>query len=164
VPWCPRFTGSMASVNRRRPPFVSFGMMQRLVTALAVLVSALVHLQLWLDGMRSVDVIGPAFLLNAIGGGVIAVAVLVWKHWLPLAAAIGFGLSTLIAFIVSVTVGLFGVQERAAGVPQVVAAVTEIAAVVFGAWAWWREYLSPQSPDRRRPRRSPAEAARERGR
>lgn len=126
----------------------------RLLTAAAVLVSALVHLQLWFDGMRAVEVVGPAFLLNAVGGAAIAVAVVAWRHWLPLLGAVGFGVSTLLAFLLSVTVGFFGVQERLLGVPQVVSAVTEVAAVVLGVWALRNEgYLSRRRPGR--PRRAP---------
>lgn len=103
----------------------------RALTAAAVLLSAVVHLDLWALGMRSVAVVGPAFLLNAIGGLGIAVAVLLWRHWLPLLAAIGFGAATLGAFAMSVTVGLFGVQESPDGVPQLLSAVAEIGAIVF---------------------------------
>ena len=86
----------------------------RIVTAVAALVSAYVHLKLWLDGMRDVDVIGPAFLFNAVAGLVIAVLLLAWRHWAPGFLAAGFGASTLGAFILSTTVGLFGVR-RAVG-------------------------------------------------
>ena len=110
----------------------------RLLTAVSVLVSAIVHLQLWIEGFRSIPVIGPAFLLNAVGGAAIAVAVLVWRHWLPLAAAVAFGAGTLGAFLLSTTVGLFGVQERLLGGPQVIAALSEVAAIVFGLWGWKR--------------------------
>ena len=77
----------------------------RIVTAVAALVSAYVHLKLWLDGMRDVDVVGPAFLLNAVAGLVIAVLLLAWRHWVPGFLAAGFGASTLGAFILSTTVG-----------------------------------------------------------
>ena len=40
----------------------------RILAAVAVLVSAAVHLYLWFDGMRDAHVVGPAFLLNAVGG------------------------------------------------------------------------------------------------
>jgi hypothetical protein len=103
----------------------------RALTAASVLLSAVVHLELWATGMKQVDVIGPAFLLNAVGGLAIAVAVLLWRHWLPLLAAIGFGAATLGAFVMSMTVGLFGVREQVWGVPQVLSAVSEITAIGF---------------------------------
>lgn len=119
-------------------------MILRAGVAVSVLASALVHLQLWAGGMSAVPVVGPAFLLNAVGGAVLAVAVLLWRSWLPLLAAVGFGVSTLAAFGLSVTVGLFGVQERLLGVPQVVAGISEVAAVVLGLWALHREGLRPR--------------------
>jgi hypothetical protein len=103
----------------------------RLLAAIAVLVSAAVHLYLWFDGVRNQDVIGPAFMLNAVGGAVIAVLLLAWKHWVPLFLAVGFGVSTLGAFIISTTVGLFGVHSSWEGWPAWTAAVAEV--VVIGA-------------------------------
>lgn len=104
----------------------------RLLTALAVLVSAAVHLYLWFEGFRELDVIGPAFMLNAVGGAVIAVLLVAWRHWVPAFLALGFGLSTLGAFIVSATVGLFAVQESWTGWAVWTAAGSELAAIVLG--------------------------------
>ena len=106
---------------------------ERAVAAVAVLVSAAVHLYLWFDGMRDADVVGPAFLLNAVGGVVIAVLLLAWRHWLPPFLAIGFGLSTLTAFVIAATVGLFGVQEVWTGWTVWTAAAAEVVAVAAGA-------------------------------
>lgn len=103
----------------------------RALTAASVLLSAVVHLELWALGMKDVDIIGPAFLLNAVGGLAIALAVLLWRHRLPLLGAIGFGAATLAAFVMSMTVGLFGVREQVWGVSQVLSAVSEVAAIVF---------------------------------
>jgi hypothetical protein len=103
----------------------------RALTAASVMLSAVVHLELWAGGMRQVAVVGPAFLLNAIGGLVIAVAVLLWRHWLPLLAAIGFGAATLGAFVMSMTVGFFGVREQVWGVGEVLSAVSEVTAIGF---------------------------------
>lgn len=111
----------------------------RWITALAVLVSAVVHLYLWNEGMRDVDVIGPAFLLNGVGGIVIAAAVLVWRHWLTLLAAAGFGAATLGAYVMSRTVGLAGVRETIWTPEAVISAVVELLAVVFAVVAWRAE-------------------------
>ena len=108
-------------------------MNMRLVTAAAVLVSAAVHLYLWFDVFSGQAVVGPAFLLNAAGGLVIAVLLVRWQHWLPALLAVGFGVSTLGAFVVAATVGLFGVHERWIGWPVWTAAVSEVVAVVGGA-------------------------------
>jgi hypothetical protein len=107
-------------------------MVIREIAAAAVLVSAGVHLVLWFDGMRDADVVGPAFLLNAVGGAVIAVLLVVWRHWVPPLLAVGFGLSTLGAFVISATVGLFGVEESWSGWAVWTAAVAEVVAIVTG--------------------------------
>ena len=103
------------------------------LTALAVLVSAYVHLKLWFDGFRDMDKIGPAFMANAIGGVVIAVLLVVWRHWLPPLLAVGFGLSTLGAFIISATWGLFGLNEQWTGWAVWTAAGAEVVAIILGA-------------------------------
>jgi hypothetical protein len=113
-------------------------MLVRVLVAAGVLVSGIVHFKLWLDGFRDIAVIGPSFLLNAVAGAVIAVLVLTWRHWLPLFLAVGFGATTLGAFVVSATVGLFGVHERWTGGAVLTAAVSEVVAVVAGLVAWWR--------------------------
>jgi hypothetical protein len=107
-------------------------MNMRLLAAAAVLVSAAVHLYLWFDGMREADVVGPAFMLNAVGGAVIALMLVGWRHWIPPFLALGFGLSTLTAFVIAATVGLFGVEESWTGWAVWTAAVAEMVAVVTG--------------------------------
>src|SRR5512141_893996 len=105
----------------------------RIVTAVAALVSAVVHGILWwfLD-YRAIGVVGPAFLLNAVAGVVIAVLLLTWHHWVPALLVTGFGASTLGAFVVSATVGLFGVHERWSGGWVLTAAISEVVWVVGG--------------------------------
>lgn len=105
----------------------------RLLAAAAVLVSAAVHLYLWFDGMRESDVVGPAFMLNAVGGAVIALLLVIWRHWIPPFLALGFGLSTLAAFVIAATVGLFGVQQGWTGWAVWTAAAAEVVAIVTGA-------------------------------
>ncbi len=108
----------------------------RAVTSLAVLVSAIVHLRLWFQGFDSLHVVGPAFLVNAVAGAVIAVLLVTWRHWLPLFLAAGFGAVTLGAFLVSATVGLYGVHEQWVGWPVWASAISEVVAVVAAVAAW----------------------------
>ena len=104
----------------------------RLLAAVSVLVSAAVHLYLWLDFAKDDDFLGPSFMLNAVGGAVIAVLLLVWRHWLPAFLAVGFGASTLLAFVLATTVGLFGVTANLTGWAVWVAAASEVVAIVAG--------------------------------
>lgn len=127
-------------------------MVMRVVTAAAVLVSGAVHLKVWLDGFRNIAVIGPSFMLNAVAGLVIAVLLLAWRHWVPPLLAVGFGAATLGAFVVSATVGLFGVHELWTGGPVLTAAASEVVAVVAGLAVLLRENprLLRRSPALRR--------------
>lgn len=105
-------------------------MTMRILAAAAVLVSAAVHLYLWFDVFRHTDVVGPAFMLNAVGGTIIAVLLVTWRHWIPLVLAVGFGVSTLGAFIIAATVGLYGVHEHWTGWEVWTAAAAEVVAIV----------------------------------
>ncbi|WP_315099180.1 hypothetical protein [uncultured Cellulomonas sp.] len=108
----------------------------RALLSACVLLSAVVHLDLWANGMNTLDVVGPAFLLNGVGGLVLGVLVLVWRHWLPLLGAVGFGVATLAAFVISTTPGgFFGVHERWVGIPVWLSAISEIGAIVLGVAA-----------------------------
>ena len=113
----------------------------RIVAAIAVLVSAYVHLREWLDGMRHVHVIGPLFVVNIVAGVVIAVLLLTWKHWLAPFLAVGFGASTLGGFAIATTsAGLFGDHEKWQGSYVWIAAAAEVVAIIAGLIALSREY------------------------
>lgn len=111
----------------------------RMITAGAVLVTGAVHLWLWFDGMRELTVVGPSFLLNAASALVIAVLLLRWTHPLPLLLAVGLGASTLGAFVIASTVGLFGVHEHWTGSYVWIAAAAEVVAVAAGLTGLLRE-------------------------
>jgi hypothetical protein len=85
----------------------------------AVLLAAMgwLHLDLWLDGYRDIDVIGPAFLANAVAGfGLAIVLLVVPRPLLFWVAALGAltAAGTLAALVLSTTVGLFGFVESTA--------------------------------------------------
>lgn len=108
--------------------------MVRSVVGTSVMVSAAVHLYLWIDFARSDDILGPSFMLNAVAGALIAMALATSQHWIPELLAIGFGLSTLGAFILSTTVGLFGVTANWSGWAVWVCAAAEVLAVASSMW------------------------------
>ncbi|TLW94380.1 hypothetical protein FFT09_00245 [Saccharomonospora piscinae] len=109
------------------------GWILRVLVAAGLLGSAWVHWVVWDDWAGDMAVVGPLFLVNVVAGVVIAVAVLVWRHPLPALAAIAFGLATLGAYVLSLTVGFFGVQEQFATQEELWGVITEVACVVFGA-------------------------------
>ena len=123
----------------------------RWLAAAAVLVSGAVHLKLYFDWAHENDKVGPAFLLNAGGAVVIAVLLIRWRHWIPPLLAVGFGLSTLAAFVTAATVGLFGVSEVWTGWAVWTAAIAELVAIAAGALVLWQEsgqHLQHTSPVR----------------
>lgn len=113
--------------------------MMRLL-AVAALVSSAVHLKLLIvDDYAELSVVGPAFVLNVMAGVVIAGLLLFWHHWIPLLLVVGFGASTLGAFVISTTVGLFDVHEQWSGWAVWTAAVAEAVMIVVGLTVAWQE-------------------------
>ena len=101
----------------------------RYLTAAAVLASMAIHLTLWFQGMRDVHVIGPAFLVNVVGGLAIAALLVRWRHWAPAVLAACFGVCTLGAFTLAATVGLYGTHEHWQGFYVWAAAIAEVVAL-----------------------------------
>lgn len=110
----------------------------RVLAAVAVLVSAGIHLYLWFDVFRHAHVVGPAFMVNAVGGLLIAVLLVAWRHWIPLVLAVGFGVATLGAFVIAATVGLYGVHEHWTGWEVWTAAAAEVVAIAAAGTALWQ--------------------------
>jgi hypothetical protein len=89
----------------------------RVVGALLLAAAGGIHLYLWSTGYDSIDWIGPLFLVNAVGGFVLAVAVLIAPRRLlfwPAGAGALLQAGTLGGLILSSTVGLFGFVESSA--------------------------------------------------
>ncbi len=124
------------------------------LTAAGVFLAAVVHLDLWVQGFRSIATIGPLFMLNFVAGMIIGVGVLVWRHWLPALLAAGFGAATVVAFWISVIHGLFGVKETATGSSEILAEAAEYSAVAFGLTVVLVLLLQPRSHPPRSPLRS----------
>lgn len=85
----------------------------RALSALALLAMGGIHLYLRFNG--SGGLIGVLFVLNAVGGLVLAAAVLaVPRALLPPVSALGllFLGGTLLALVLALTVGLFGIRQQ----------------------------------------------------
>lgn len=100
-----------------------------------ILVNGGVHIYLWNDSYREIRVIGPLFVVNAVAALLLAAALL----WRPegITALLGLALSagTFGAFMLTVTVGLFGFTTGW-DTKAVVAAVAEIGAILL-LGSWW---------------------------
>ncbi len=97
--------------------------------------SALVHFHLWSTGYRHIPNIGPLFLLQAIAGIVLAVAVAVSRHVLVMLAGALFAVGTMAGLIISVEVGLFGFQDTFSAPYTTTSLIVEAAATVVLAAA-----------------------------
>ena len=105
----------MATVTERPTGHTAILWTGRIIGAGLLAAMAGIHVYLWGNGYRDIATIGLLFLLNGIGGGVLALAVLFAPNrWLPLVAGLSalFTLGTLLALVISLTGGLFGVQEQ----------------------------------------------------
>ncbi len=92
---------------------MTMGRLLRIVAAVALLIGGLIHLQLYFQGYRNIDKIGPSFVLNAIASGVIAAAVAWRREPIVKLAGIGLAIGTLIGFVLSRQGdGLFDFREQ----------------------------------------------------
>jgi hypothetical protein len=84
----------------------------RALSALFLLAMGGIHLYLVFHGVGGV--LGALFVLNAVGGLVLAIAMVVLRRRLVLVASVLsllFMLGTLVALVLALTVGLFGIRE-----------------------------------------------------
>jgi hypothetical protein len=111
----------------------SWSLACRLVGAAGVAASGAIHFQLWISGYSVIALIGPLFLLDAIGSWLAALTLLATRFRAVAAAAILMELGAIAGLALASTVGIFGFQESGTGVGgQIMAAYgTEALAVVL---------------------------------
>jgi len=124
---------------RRRQPSRAPEWVLRVLGAVLLAGMAWIHLDLWLDGYRTIDVVGPAFLLNTLAGFGLAVLLLVVPRllvgWVAVLGALTAA-GTVAGLLLSTTVGLFGFVESTAADLWWESFWVEVAAVVvLGALA-----------------------------
>jgi len=105
-----------------------------------------IHWVLWQnEGYKFIPTDGPFFLVDAIAGALLAVALLVWPRPLVGVVSAGFIASTILALVISLAVGLFGFKESISANYVVLALVWEsIALVIVLAWTVLAAWAIPR--------------------
>ena len=95
-----------------------------------------VHWVLWQhEGYKFIPTSGPFFLIDAIAAALLAVVLLAWPRPLAGLLSAGFTASTILALLISLTVGLFGFNESISANYVVEALVLECGTVaILLAW------------------------------
>jgi hypothetical protein len=104
----PQATGSFRWVGISHRTLMAW----RLLSAIMLLVMGGIHLYLVFDGVGGL--LGTLFVLNAVGALVLAIAIVVLRgRLLSLATVLSllFMMGTLLALVLALTVGLFGIHE-----------------------------------------------------
>jgi predicted lipoprotein with Yx(FWY)xxD motif len=83
----------------------------RVAGAILLVVSAGIHLDLYLTGYRSIPTVGWLFLVQFLVAFVLAIGALVTHSRLVAVAGAAFALSTLGCYLLAVWIGLFGYKE-----------------------------------------------------
>lgn len=84
----------------------------RIAAAAFVVIGGLVHLQLWRTGYSAIPRIGALFIANVVASAVLALVVLVRNNRAVTFAGIIFALGSLVALVMSRTIGILGFTER----------------------------------------------------
>jgi hypothetical protein len=79
--------------------------------AAMIAVSAVIHLHLWLIGYRHIHLIGPAFLFQSISGLALAAALIGFPRLVTVLAGVGFCGGSVVALLLSATVGFLGLHD-----------------------------------------------------
>jgi hypothetical protein len=127
------------SAPANRPSTAPLVLTLRVLGAALLAGTAWIHLYLWMAGYDTIAWIGPLFLVNAVGGLVLAAAVLVAPRRLlvwPAAAGALLEIGTLGGLVLSSTVGLLGfVESTSANLYWESVAVEAVGTVVLAVLA-----------------------------
>jgi hypothetical protein len=73
--------------------------------------SAVIHLHLWMIGYKHIHLIGPAFLFQSVSGLTLAVLMLAYRRLITVAAGAAFCAGSVVALLLSATVGFLGLHD-----------------------------------------------------
>lgn len=94
------------------------------------MVGGLIHYQLWQSGYRGIPYIGPMFIANMVASAAVALLILFRNDVKVVLAGMILSVGSLVALVLSRTVGLLGFTERAWTVQAVRATTAEFGAIV----------------------------------
>jgi predicted lipoprotein with Yx(FWY)xxD motif len=119
-----------------------------------LLATGAIHLDLYLNGYRTIPTIGWLFLVQVIVAFFLAIAVVVLQNRLAAAVAALFALCTLGGYLLSLWIGLFGFREvgttagLAAGILEVAAFAALGSVALSGGWGrTWARLRPDKSRD-----------------
>jgi predicted lipoprotein with Yx(FWY)xxD motif len=140
----------MENVHRGRPGRrMRLGL--RLGGAVLLVITGVIHLDLYLTGYKSIPTIGPLFLMQVIACFGLALIIAASGSRLAAAAGAAFGLATLGGYLLAIWVGLFGFTEVRTEAGVVAGVVDILAFAALGAFA-----LTPAARSQHASRRSPS--------
>jgi hypothetical protein len=107
--------------------------MQRLVRVVAAalfLTGGAVHLDLWRGGYEGIRYIGPMFLANVVLSALVAAALLFRTDGVVLLGGLALAIGSLVALVLSRTVGLLGFMEPSFTTDALRTVAAEVGAIV----------------------------------
>lgn len=107
----------------------------RVLTALAVAITAALHLFMYLEWASGIFPLGAAFVAQGVLGLVLAVVLLTVRGPLVLWGALVYGLGSVAAFFLSSVTGFLGVMPQLVGWQEWVSKCAELLAALLAAAA-----------------------------
>jgi hypothetical protein len=102
------------------------------LAGLGVLVTGFAHGRLFHRGYAEVAVVGPLFLMNAIGSTVVVLALIAERVWLFVLGAVSVCVPSLVSIAIShSSIGFLGFREGGYDADALVIVAAEVWAVVF---------------------------------
>ena len=102
----------------------------RSLAAVLLLAGGIVHFNLWNNGYRHIPNIGPLFMANFVGSVALAAAVMTSRRASVAVVGITFAAGSLVALVLSRTVGVFGFTEAVWTTQATRTLASEVAAIV----------------------------------
>jgi hypothetical protein len=101
------------------------------LAAVCVLVAGMQHARLFHRGYAEVELVGPLFLMNAIGSAGVVLALVLERVWLFVLGALSICVPSLVSIAISHSSGFFGFREGGYDADALIIVAAEGAAVAL---------------------------------